>query len=58
MKSKYYLLIMDLTTNKQFFKYFDVEYEMDKFKRRIKYSNKLEIIEDSRDLSYGYDIAY
>lgn len=58
MKSKYYLLIMDLTTNKQFFKYFDVEYEMDKFKRRIKYSNKLMIIEDSRELNMNYDIAY
>lgn len=58
MKSKYYLLIMDLSTNKQFFKYFDVEYEMDKFKRRIKYSNKLMIIEDSRELNMNYDIAY
>lgn len=58
MKSKYYLLIMYLTTNKQFFKYFDVEYEMDKFKRRIKYSNKLMIIEDSRELNMNYDIAY
>lgn len=58
MKSKYYLLIMDLTTNKQFFKYFDVEYEMDKFKRKIKYSNKLMIIEDSRELNMNYDIAY
>lgn len=58
MKSKYYLLIMDLRTNKQFFKYFETEYELDKFKRRIKYSDKLEIIEDSRELNLNYDIAY
>lgn len=58
MKSKYYLLIMDLRTNKQFFKYFETEYEMDKFKRRIKYSDKLMIIEDSRELNLNYDIAY
>lgn len=58
MKSKYYLLIMDLRTNKQFFKYFETEYEMDKFKRRIKYSEKLMIIEDSRELNLNYDIAY
>lgn len=58
MKSKYYLLIMDLRTKKQFFKYFETEYELDKFKRRIKYSDKLEIIEDSRELNLNYDIAY
>lgn len=58
MKSKYYLLIMDLRTNKQFFKYFETEYELDKFKRKIKYSDKLEIIEDSRELNLNYDIAY
>lgn len=58
MKSKYYLLIMDLRTNKQFFKYFETEYELDKFKRRIKYSDKLMIIEDSRELNLNYDIAY
>ncbi len=56
--NKLYLLIMDLRTNKQFFKYFETEYEMDKFKRRIKYSNKLMIIEDSRELNMNYDIAY
>lgn len=56
--NKLYLLIMDLRTNKQFFKYFETEYEMDKFKRRIKYSNKLMIIEDSRELNLNYDISY
>lgn len=56
--NKLYLLLMDLTNNKQFFKYFDTEFEMNKFKRKLKYSNKIMIIEDSRDLNYGYDIDY
>lgn len=53
--SKLYLLLMDLTTNKQFFKYFDSEFEMDKFKRKLKYSKKLIIIEDSREMIFDYD---
>ena len=50
-----YLLLMDLTTNKQFFKYFETEFEMDKFKRKLKYSKKLIIIEDSREMMFDYD---
>lgn len=53
--SKLYLLLMDLTTNKQFFKYFETEFEMDKFKRKLKYSKKLIIIEDSREMMFDYD---
>ena len=49
MKNKLYLLLQDITTHKQFFKYFETEFEMDKFKRKLKFSNKLIIIEDSRD---------
>lgn len=52
---KLYLLLQDLTTKKQFFKYFDIEYEMDKFKRKLKYSKKLVIIEDSREMMFDYD---
>lgn len=58
MKTKFYLLLMDVVNNKQFFKYFETEYEMDKFKRKLKFSSKIEIIEDSRELNYNYDIAY
>lgn len=53
--SRLYLLLMDLTTNKQFFKYFESEFEMDKFKRKLKYSKKLIIIEDSREMIFDYD---
>lgn len=56
--SKLYLLLQNIETNKQFFKYFNTEYEMDKFKRKLKCSKKIMIIEDSRDLSYVYDNGY
>lgn len=51
-----YLVLMNRETKKQFTKYFDTEYEMDKFKRKLKYSTKIFIIEDSRDLNFiDYD---
>lgn len=53
--NKLYLLLQDLTTKKQFFKYFDTEYDMDKFKRKLKYSKKIVIIEDSREMIFDYD---
>ena len=46
---------MNLTTNKQFFKYFDTEFEMDKFKRKLRYSKKIMLIEDSRQNWVWYD---
>ena len=52
---KLYLLIQCIESHKQFFKYFDTEYEMDKFKRKLKYSKKLILIEDSRDTVYDYN---
>ena len=52
---KLYLLLQIIETGKQFFKYFDTEYEMDKFKRKLKYSEKLVIIEDSREMIFDYD---
>lgn len=57
-RTKLYLLLQDITNGKQFFKYFETEFEMDKFKRKLQYSKRIMIIEDSRDISYGYDIAY
>ena len=49
---KIYLLLQDTLSGKQFFKYFDTEYDMDKFKRKLKFSKKLIIIEDSREMSF------
>ena len=53
MKSKLYLLLQVIDTGKQFFKYFECEYDMDKFKRKLRYSNKIMLIEDSRDIYYA-----
>lgn len=49
-----YLVLLDITTYKEFKKYFASEFQMDKFKKKLHYSTKLYIIEDSRegDLSY------
>lgn len=56
MKSKLYLLLQVIDTGKQFFKYFETEFEMDKFKRKLRYSTNLMIIEDSRDMEFlDYD---
>lgn len=52
---KLYLLLMNRLNKKQFFKYFETEYEMDKFKRKLKFSQKLCIIEDSREMIFDYD---
>lgn len=53
--NKLYLLLQVLDTHKQFFKYFDTEFEMDKFKRKLKYSKRIILIEDSREVIYDYD---
>lgn len=44
-----YLVLLDTTTMKQFKRYFKSEYEMDKFIRKLKYSNKIYVVRDSRE---------
>ena len=44
-----YLEIYDKTTGKTFKKYFDTEFNKDKFKRKLKYSKKLQVVGDSSD---------
>lgn len=39
-----YLDLLNIETRKVFRKYFKSEYERDKFKRRLKYSNKLMVL--------------
>ena len=46
---KLYLVLFDRTTNKTFKKYFNCEFEMDKFIRKLEYSSKLQVVKDSRD---------
>lgn len=49
---KLYLILYDSVQNKEFTKYFNSEYEMDKFKRKLTYSFKLFVIKDSREDYY------
>lgn len=44
-----YLKLLNLITMKSFIKYFENEFEKDKFKNKLKYSKKLMIIKDSRE---------
>ena len=40
------LLLIDISTNKKFYKYFDTEFERDKFARKLRYSKKIFIIKE------------
>ena len=42
-----YLLIYDYTTQKVFKKFFETEYEKDKFKNKLMFSKKLVVLADS-----------
>lgn len=52
--NKIYLYIMNIETKVKFFKYFETEFEKDKFKRRLKYIPYLMLIEDSSDMNWNY----
>jgi len=39
-----YLELYDLSTNKIFKKYFECEFDRDKFERKLRYSKKLRVI--------------
>ena len=57
--AKIYLLLYNKETHYQFFKYFDSTKEKDKYKTRVKHSDKLLLIEDSEDLNYiGSEVKY
>ena len=47
-----YLIIYNVLKNESFIKYFNNEYEKNKFSNKIKFSKKLFIIEDSSDTDY------
>lgn len=42
--NKIYLVLYDLKTEKIFKKYFDTEFERDKFKRKLKYSKRIKVV--------------
>lgn len=54
-KSNIYLIIYDKVNNREFYKYFLTEYDKDKFKRKLKYSNKLEVVGDSKNDNMYYN---
>lgn len=51
-KSKIYLVLYNIETKKQFTKYFETEFEKDKFKRKLHFSKRIIIIEDSTDIYF------
>jgi len=48
-KSKIYLVLYNRETKKQFIRYFTTEFEKDKFKRKLKFSKRIFVVEDSTD---------
>ena len=48
-KMKIFLVLYNKESKKHFTKYFETEFEKDKFKRKLKFSNRIIIIEDSTD---------
>lgn len=50
--NKLYLVLFNRETKKQFTKYFETEFEMDKFKRKLYFSKRLFVVEDSRDIYF------
>lgn len=47
MKNKVYLVLRDKINNKIFKKYFKCEFDKEKFKRKLRYSKKLIILEEN-----------
>ena len=45
----YWIILFDLKMNKQFTKYFDCEFELDKYKRYLKHLGRYIILECSTD---------
>ena len=54
--NKIYLLIQNLKDKEHifsYFKYFETEWEKDKYKRKIEHIPYLRVIEDSSDMNWG-----
>lgn len=48
-KMKIFLVLYNKESKRQFTKYFETEFEKDKFKRKLNYSKRIIVIEDSTD---------
>ena len=51
--NKLYLLLYNKVVKQRFVKYFETEWEMDKYLRKLKFSKNIFLIEDSRDVYFG-----
>lgn len=54
-KTSIWLYIKNTEKNFFFTKYFETEFEKDKYKRKIKHVPTLRLIEDSSDIFYGFE---
>ena len=52
MNTKLYLILYNKDKKFQFTKYFETEWKMDKYKRKLPYIKNLVLIEDSRDIYF------
>lgn len=52
LKNNIYLRLYDLEKNKEFIKHFTSEFEKDKFKRKLKYSRKILIVDENNTDNY------
>lgn len=52
---KIWLVIRNTKKGFTFTKYFETEFEKDKFKRKIKYVKDWLLIEDSTDINFNYE---
>lgn len=52
---KIWLVIKNIKKNFTFTKYFETEFEKDKFKRKVSHIPYLRIVEDSTDINWNYD---
>lgn len=52
--NKIYLVIYIKSKKKQIIKYFESEYEKDKYKRRLPFIKDFILIEDSSDINWNY----
>lgn len=50
---KIWLVVRNTKIDKQYIKYFETEFEKDKYRRKIYHIPYLYIIEDSTDINYG-----
>ena len=54
-KTKIWLLIRNKEKKFSYFKYFETEFEKDKYKRKVKHIPYLLVIEDSTDMNWNYE---